>query len=160
MELLHNSPILEEIMKYLINQAKKSSCHRSRCGSVIVNDSNSPFFRILGVGYNSMPCDAEGACFKDSLAPTFKSDKTCCIHAEQRAILDCLKINPSHIEESHLFFIRIDDHDRPKPSGAPYCSICSKMALEVGVGKFHLWHSEGWTAYGAEEYNKLTFEYK
>lgn len=160
MKLLPNTSQLDEIMKYLVGQANKSLCHRSRCGCVIVDDPTSQFFRILGVGYNSMPCDAEGACFKDSLAPTFKSDKTCCIHAEQRAILNCLKMNPSHIEGSHLFFIRIDDNRQPKPSGAPYCSICSKMALEVGIGKFHLWHKEGWTAYDTEEYNKLTFQYQ
>jgi deoxycytidylate deaminase len=160
MELLLNTPILDEIMIYLIGQAKKSICHRSRCGSIIVDDPINPSFRILGTGYNSMPCDVEGECFKDSLAPTFKSDKTCCIHAEQRAIMNCLKMNPSHIEESHLFFIRIDDNGQPKPSGAPYCSICSKLALDVGIGKFHLWHAEGWTAYTTEEYNKLTFEYK
>lgn len=105
-----------------------------------------------------MPCHEEGECFKDSLSPTFKSDKTCCIHAEQRAIFDALKMYPSQIEGSHLFFIRLDDENNPKVSGAPYCSICSKMALDVGIATFHLWHSNGWTAYDTDEYNKLTFQ--
>ena len=158
MQLLQNTPILDEIMKYLVGFAQRSTCHRSKCGSIIVDNCDSEYFKILGVGYNSMPCNEEGECFKDSLSPTFKSDKTCCIHAEQRAIIDCLKMYPSKIEGSHLFFIRLDDEDKPKISGAPYCSICSKMALDVGIATFHLWHEAGWTGYDTKEYNDFTFQ--
>jgi deoxycytidylate deaminase len=160
MQLLKNTLILDEIMKYLVDYARQSTCHRSKCGSIIVDDYTSFYFKILGVGYNSMPCNEEGECFKDSLSSTFKSDKTCCIHAEQRAIMDCLKKNPSEIVGSQLFFIRLDDENNPKISGTPYCSICSKMALDVGIANFHLWHDAGWTAYEAEEYNKITFQYQ
>ena len=58
-----------------------------------------------------------------------------------------------------LFFIRLDENDEPKHSGKPYCSICSKMALDAGIKKFVLWHKEGWTAYDTKEYNDLTFQY-
>jgi deoxycytidylate deaminase len=113
----------------------------------------------IGQGYNSMPCDLQTECFKDGLAPTFKSDKTCCIHAEQRAITDALK-NHEDLTGSSLYFIRLDDNDQPKHSGEPYCSICSKMALDVGIAYFHLWRKEGWVRYEAKEYNDITFQYK
>lgn len=107
-----------------------------------------------------MPCNAVGSCFKDDLPAGFKSDKTCCIHAEQRAVIDAIRKDPSEIPGSILYFIRLDSKDRPKVSGQPYCSICSKMALDAGVGHFALFHEEGWKAYTTKEYNELTFKYK
>jgi len=145
----------ETIVSRLIESAKKATCKRSKCGSIIVSQG-----LIIGEGYNSMPCNENGECFKGSLSPTFKSDKTCCIHAEQRAIVDALKRHEDKIEGSILYFIRLDDNDNPKHSGSPYCSICSKMSLDVGIGEFVLWHKEGWTAYDTKEYNDLTFQYK
>lgn len=143
----------------LISVAKKSTCKRSKCGSVIVTNPISGF--VIGRGYNSMPCDITGDCFKDKLAPTFKSDRTCCVHAEQRAILNAYQTGfGSSLPGSTLIFIRLDENGKPKHSGAPYCSICSKMVLDVGIAYFVLWHKEGWTAYDAFEYNELTFKYK
>lgn len=40
------------------------------------------------------------------------------------------------LEGSILFFIRLDENDNPKRSGEPYCTICSKSALDVGISKF------------------------
>jgi deoxycytidylate deaminase len=147
--------ISQEEFDILVGAAKKSCCHRSKCGSIIISKEG----KIIGIGYNSMPCDVEADCFKDGLAAGFKSDKTCCVHAEQRAIMDAMKTNPSHIEDSLLLFIRLDENGEPKRSGEPYCTICSKMALDAGVGRFALWHKEGWTAYETNYYNKLSFEY-
>ena len=141
------------LLKVLVGYARQSTCHRSKCGSIIVSED-----KIIGVGYNSQPCDIEGTCFKDNLDKNFKSDKTCCIHAEQRAIFDALKKNPSKVEGSVLYFIRLDEDGNPKMSGEPYCTICSKSALDVGISKFVLWHSEGWTAYDTDYYNKLSFK--
>jgi deoxycytidylate deaminase len=106
----------------------------------------------------SQPCNFNGSCFKDSLSIDFKSDKTCCIHAEQRAIIDTLRKNPERISGSSLFFIRLDENDIPKRSGDPYCTICSKMALDVGIKYFNLWHNDGWVAYETDYYNKLSFK--
>lgn len=148
--------VSEQNFNILVGYASKSTCHRSKCGSILLNSEG----KIIGAGYNSMPCDVEGACFKDSLAADFKSDKTCCIHAEQRAIMDALKTNPSQVEGSLLLFIRLDDNECPKHSGEPYCTICSKFALDAGVGRFALWHKEGWTAYETNYYNQLSFKTK
>lgn len=137
----------------LIDTARKASCCRSKCGSIIINGD-----KIIGKGYNSQPCDIEGECFKDDLSKDFKSDKTCCIHAEQRAIFDALKNNPNEVSGSTLLFIRLDENNNPKHSGEPYCTICSKMALDVGIKSFCLWHKEGWTSYETNYYNKLSFK--
>lgn len=154
MELLKETEDLKEIATHLAKIAKLATCERSKCGSVIVFKNI-----IIGEGYNSMPCNKVGACFKGNLSPTFKSDKTCCIHAEQRAIMDALARHNNLVEGSVLYFLRLDENDQPKHSGKPYCSICSKMALDAGISKFVLWHKEGWTAYDTQEYNELTFQY-
>ena len=154
--LLKEDDNLNFLTSYLIKVAKMATCKRSKCGSIIVANGI-----ILGEGFNSMPCDGTGECFKDNLAPTFKSDRSCCVHAEQRAIMNALKNKwRDQIKGSTLFFIRLDENDNPKHSGAPYCSICSKMALDVGISNFVLWHKEGWTSYNTKEYNEQTFQYK
>ena len=107
-----------------------------------------------------MPCNETGECFKDGLPPSFKSDKTCCVHAEQRAILNALsKGFEGKLVESTLYFLRLDHDEKPKHAGQPYCSICSKLALDVGIKYFALLHKDGWTYYKTKEYNDLTFEY-
>lgn len=157
MEILKENDNLKFVTSHLIEIAKMATCKRSKCGSIIVADECV----IIGEGYNSMPCNETGECFKDKLSPTFKSDKTCCIHAEQRAIMNALENRwRDQIKGSTLFFIRLDENDNPKHSGEPYCSICSKMALDVGIANFVLWHKEGWTSYNTKEYNELTFQYK
>lgn len=146
-----------------INQALKSSCKRSRCGSVIVATTEFEEIsqdRIIGLGFNSPPLKSEARCTyeKSSLHPKV-TDKTCCIHAEQRAILDALKNYSHYVPGSRLFFARIDDNGKIKKSGEPYCTICSKMTLDVGISKFYLWHEKGVGVYDTVEYNKLSFEY-
>lgn len=153
-----NKEILEvdkDVLDRLVEIASKSTCHRSKCGSLLIAESGN----IIGEGYNSMPCNEASDCFKDSLPSGFKSDKTCCIHAEQRAIMDALKNNPNEVDGSSLLFIRLNEDNEPKYSGDPYCTICSKMALDAGVSKFALWHKEGWTFYDSKYYNELSFQY-
>ncbi len=156
MKILEEDDNLVGIISQLVSVANLATCRRSKCGSVIVSDDGI----VIGSGYNSMPCNENLECFKDNLSATFKSDKTCCVHAEQRAIMDALKNEyRDKIQGSTLYFIRLDDNGEPKRSGKPYCSICSKMALDVGIGYFVLWHNEGWTAYNTKEYNEITFQY-
>jgi len=145
-------------MKF-INEAAKialsSTCLRSKCGCVIVKDG-----QIIGTGFNSPPLNKPPEyCIKDSLPKNFKSDKTCCIHAEQRAIMDALRNNPGKISGSRLYFIRLDESENKILAGKPYCTICSKMALDAGISEFVLWHKEGICVYDSEEYNRLSFEY-
>lgn len=144
-----------------INQAAKialnSTCERARCGSVIVQNN-----KLIGSGFNSPPQNKEEqrrcSCPKDSYHKKV-TDKTCCIHAEQRAIMDALRNNPNKVTGSRLYFIRLDKNGASSRAGKPYCTICSKMALDVGIKEFVLWHDQGVCVYDTDEYNTLSFQY-
>jgi len=145
---------------YCLNEAakiaKESGCLRSKCGSVIIKDG-----QIIGRGYNSLPKNQKTThCAKGDLPEDFKSDKTCCVHAEQRAIMNALRGNPDKLVGSRLYFIRLDMNSQMLRAGKPYCTVCSKMALDVGITEFVLWHDEGIAVYDTDEYNRLSFEYR
>ncbi len=139
--------------------AKDATCTRSKCGSIIVYDN-----KIIGQGINTPPNNLESQrrCSNSKEIYNNKvTDKTCCVHAEQRAIMDALRKNSEKIIGSRLYFIRLDKNTNEKSySGKPYCTMCSKMALDSGVKEFVLWHKEGITVYDTKEYNDLSFEYK
>ncbi len=73
--------------------------------------------------------------------------------------MDVLKRNPKEIKGASLYFARIDGSGKIKKSGKPYCTVCSRLALDAGIAKFVLWHEEGIGEYPAEEYNRLSYEY-
>jgi len=135
-------------------------CHRSRCGSVVVADGPAGGPVVIGAGRNDPPDGCPLAvCGKDGLPAGFKSDKTCCVHAEQNAILDALRRHPDRVAGSRLYFVRLDEAGRAKPSGRPYCSICSKLTEAAGCAEFVLWHADGISVYGVHEYNLLSFRH-
>ncbi len=144
---------IEEAAKTALN----STCHRSRCGAVIIKDN-----KIIGRGFNSPPQNKEEnrrcSLSKEEYHKKV-TDKTCCIHAEQRAIIDAIK-NEKNLDNSRLYFIRLDEKGSPSKAGNPYCTICSKMALDSGIKEFVLWHEKGICVYDTEEYNNLSFNYK
>lgn len=148
----------EKCMDLAAIVAKGSSCLRAKCGSVIVKENE-----VIGYGFNSPPGNKKlEKCLKDDLPEGFKSDRTCCIHAEERAIILALKKDPqgTALLGSRLYFIRLDERGEKTFAGKPYCTICSKMALDTGISEFTLWHEEGICVYETEEYNRLSFEYK
>lgn len=134
--------------------ARDSTCYRSQCGSTIYSKTG----KLIGAGYNSPPLDqVMSSCQKDSLPPDFISDRTCCIHAEQRAIMDALRRHPDDLPGSSIYFIRLGKDLSWQHAGDPYCTICSKMALDVGIAFFLLYRKEGIVSYPMEEYNRLSF---
>lgn len=140
-----------------IKVAKNATCNRSKCGSVIVSNGE-----IIGKGSNTPPNNKESQRRCSNAKSDYNkkvTDKTCCIHAEQRAIIDALKKNPDKIQGSRLYFIRLGENDEPKSSGEPYCTICSKMALDVGISEFVLWRNETFCVYDTEKYNNLSYQY-
>ena len=147
----------KEYVAKAVNVAKNATCEKSKCGSVIVK-----FDEVIGSGFNSPPQDNEEqkkcSNSKDSYHKKV-TDKTCCVHAEQRAIMDALKKNPDKISGSRLYFIRLNDNGTPLRAGEPYCTICSKMALDVGISEFVLWHDKGVCVYDTKEYNALSFQF-
>ncbi|MDO8604248.1 MAG: hypothetical protein Q7K40_02490 [bacterium] len=148
-----------EYFKEATEDARKALCLRSKCGSIVVDVNGN----VIGRGYNAPPQDdvsIRRCNRKHELPSTFKSDKTCCVHAEQRAIMDALKNNPDRLNGSTLYFIRLDDDGGMKYSGKPYCTICSKMSLDAGIKYFALYHKEEICVYDTKEYNELSFAYK
>ena len=146
--------------KWLDQAAKialSATCERSKCGCVII-----AWDECIGIWYNTPPNNLESqrrcSCSKDEYHKKV-TDKTCCIHAEQRSILDALRNHPDKITGSRLYFIRLDEEDRQSFAGKPYCTICSKMALDVGIAEFVLSHREGICVYDTEEYNDLSYQY-
>lgn len=137
--------------------AKKSTCRQSHCGSVIVKDG-----QVIGEGYNSPPLDKEenrrcGWPYRQDVKPRF--DKTCCIHAEWRAILDACKRHPQEISGSRLYFMRLDDQGVMTRSGEPYCTTCSRLAMESGIAEFSLWQEQGIAVWPTDEYDRVSYEF-
>ena len=149
--------LAENYMKEAAEIAKNASCKRSKCWCVIVKD-----WSIIWTWYNSPAKELEDQrrCEMDKTQYHRKvTDKTCCIHAEQRAMFDALRHHAEQLEWANLYFIRLDKEGNISKAWKPYCTICSKMALELWINEFFLWHEEGITAYNTEEYNLLSYKY-
>lgn len=147
-----------EWMNEAAKVAEKALCLKAKCGTVIVKDGN-----IIGQGYNAPPLDDDKnrTCLDEyDFSGKPKYDHTCCMHAEWRAVLDAMKQNSEQLEGSQLYFTRIDEDGNIKKSGEPYCTICSRFALDVGIAEFLLWHDKGICSYPTDEYNKLSYAYR
>ncbi len=138
--------------------AREATCERRKCGSVLVFDN-----KVISWGMNSPPNELESqrrcSCEKGSYHSKV-TDKTCCIHAEQRAIINGIRWKPKKVPGSQLYFASVDENGEPLRSGQPYCTICSKLALDEKVADFRLWHQEGIGVYTTEEYNTLSFKFQ
>ncbi|MGV8161851.1 MAG: hypothetical protein ACP5N2_00785 [Candidatus Nanoarchaeia archaeon] len=148
----------QEYMNTAAKIALSGTCERSLCGAVIVKEKI-----IIGQGFNSPPRELESqrkCSIKKNMYDQKVTDKTCCMHAEQRAIIDALKNNPSQIIGSTLYFIHLSNEKERVPAKKPYCTICSKLALDVGISEFVLSTQNGICVYDTEEYNLISFEYK
>lgn len=137
--------------------AEQALCLKAKCGTVIVSGGD-----IIGIGYNAPALDKEDNRMCLEIFPNGKPkyDKTCCIHSEWRAIIDALKNYPDRIVGSKLYFTRVDENGNLIRSGKPYCTVCSRLALDCGVSKFLLYHKEGICEYNTDEYNKISYQYK
>lgn len=138
--------------------AQQALCQRAKCGAVIVANGV-----IIGSGYNAPPQDdmmnAKCSDGEYNRAKKPKYDLTCCVHAEWRAITDALKNHPKEIQGSTLYYVRTDAEGNIKPSGEPFCTVCSRLALDVGITQFGLIHNEGPKLYQTKDYNNLSYDY-
>jgi deoxycytidylate deaminase len=144
-------------MKEATEVAKKALCLDHKCGAVIVKNDE-----LIGKGYNAPPLDdpKNRTCLSEySKTSKPKFDRTCCMHAEWRAIIDALKNHPEKIAGSSLYFSRVEDHGQIKKSGEPYCTVCSRFALDTGISYFLLWQEKGIASYPTDEYNKLSYDF-
>lgn len=147
----------ERYMRQAAQVALDATCERRLCGSVIVAQGE-----IIGRGFNSPAQNLESQRRCDvskNLYHRKVTDKTCCVHAEQRAILDALRHHPDKVVGSRLYFVSIDESGDTLRSGQPYCTLCSKLTLEVGIAEFALWHKEGVGVYDTAAYNDLSYEF-
>ena len=161
--------------------ARRSLCLRQKCGAVIVSSGND----MLGFGYNSPPNDKKlEKCLKDEIKEAIinaiKNDKeikitnpTCCLHAEERAVLNALenKTDPCAKKEdlfkgSCIYYVSLGKDDNMMPSGRPWCTRCSTLALDIGISEWCMFHAEGvWKLgqgaylYSTIEYNEVSFNY-
>lgn len=142
-----------------IAEARQATCKRRKCGSVVVSAEGE----VIGRGWNGPPAhdECQRRCDrKAELHPAFTSDKTCCVHAEWRAIFDALRNAPDRVTGSTLYFAACDEKGDHVFAGDPYCTICSKIALDVGVRWFGLWHETGIRLYDTREYHDLSFAWR
>ncbi len=147
----------EDFFKKAQQAAQKASCSRAKCGSVIVSSEG----QVIGEGYNAPPLGDESQRMCDvELNKTLKqnNDKTCCVHAEWNAILDALKHHADKIEGSTLYFMRVNEAGEFTDAGDPYCTVCSRLALESGVSVFGLWNN-GPEMIDTEQYNQRSYQY-
>ena len=146
----------EDYFKEAGKVAKQALCLRDRCGAVIVLDG-----KIIGKGYNAPPNDniAERKCHLDLVVSSKpKSDRTCCMHAEWRAIVDAL--STGKIFGSTLYFVRVNEEgDLKHSNGVPYCTVCSRLALDTGIAFFGLWTKEGVKLFDTKEYNDISYAF-
>lgn len=57
-----------------------------------------------------------------------------------------------------MYFSRLTSEGATEAT-EPYCTICSKMALDAGVRFMVLLEREGWMVYDTEEYNDASFRF-
>jgi len=147
----------EHYFKEAAKVAQLATCNRAKCGSVIV----APNGEIIGRGYNAPPQGDESQRMCDvELDKSIKqnNDKTCCVHAEWNAIIDALKHHGSKVDGSTLYFMRVNEAGEFTEAGDPYCTVCSRLAMESGIATFGLWN-EGPEMIDSASYNSRSYQY-
>ncbi len=137
--------------------ATRATCSRAKCGAVIVAADG----QIIGEGYNAPPLGDESQRMCEvELDKSIKqnNDKTCCVHAEWNAIIDALKTHSNKVEGSTLYFMRVNDKGEFTDAGDPYCTVCSRLAMQSGIETFALWN-DGPELFQASEYNLKSYAY-
>lgn len=82
------------------------------------------------------------------------------MHAEWNAALDAQSnASADQLEGSRLYFMRVDNSGDFTDAGEPYCTVCSRITMQAGIGEFALWNKNGADVYEIAEYNKLSYEY-
>jgi len=148
----------EIYLKSAVLCAGDSGCLRAKCGAVIVSQGNL----IIGKGCNSPAGEHESGrrCERKKSEYAEKvTDKTCCVHAEQRAIFAAFRHSPNHLKGSTMYFARFDEDMNLSDHRRPYCTICSKMMVDVGITQFVRYQDGDIIRYDTKEYDDLSANY-
>ena len=146
---------IEQYFYQAADAAKTATCHKAQCGAVIVGGG-----MVLATGANSPAGGLESQRLCDATMNTAerpKYDKTCCVHAEWQAILRAAKAYPKELVGSTFYFMRINTDGEFTDAGLPFCTVCSRLSLESGVGYFALYNDGGMDLYDMEEYNVRSY---
>lgn len=138
--------------------AQQATCTNAKHGAIIVRDGV-----IIGRGFNSPPANNEErrTCNdRYTLPQKFKFDRTCCVHAEWRAVMDAIRHHHDDIRGSRLYLARLDKRGDIVHAGEPFCTVCSRLVLDAGVSEFVLWHEQGIGVYDTKEFDKLSYEFR
>ncbi len=150
----------KEAMKWIEEAAKvaaDSLCLRAHCAAVIVKNG-----KIIGEGFNSPPANDPKyrTCLDEYEIPAgFRHDRTCCIHAEQRAIHDALK-KGHDMKGATVYFVGLEENGEKKRAHRTVCTICSRAVLDAGITEFVLYWMDGVRSYDTHEFDQSSYEYK
>lgn len=126
--------------------AKESTCAKSKRGVAIVAANGTVPVMAANGPPAPFKCDGSVAC------------RAACnrvaVHAEERAIIKHGLALPG----TQLVHVKVVDR-RIVPSGPPSCWQCSRMIVGAGIETVWLYHHDGWRAYSAEEFHRLTLEH-
>jgi deoxycytidylate deaminase len=137
--------------------ASRSLCRRALCGSIIVKGDE-----LLAEGFNSPPQnkDEYRTCRNEYDIPRgFRHDRTCCIHAEQRAIQNALKAGKD-LAGSRIYFVAVDSEGNKIMTTDLKCTICSRAVLDAGIAEFAFFTAEGLCVYEPAEVDALSYGHK
>jgi dCMP deaminase len=159
MELLAPSQALRArgFLAQAAEVAKESKCRKAHCGAVVVLDN-----QVVGRGYNAPPQDRSdlATCSyvynANSAKPRY--DQTCCLHAEWRAVLDAAGTGRMP-QNASLYFLRLLHDDSWDSEDNPYCTVCSRLILDVGIAEICVPSSSGIVSYPAEEFYRLSYDF-
>jgi deoxycytidylate deaminase len=133
-------------MQLAAQYAAKSRCSRAQCGAVIVADD-----RIISYGFNSPPKNNPRHATCDRTVPSSKKPKS-------DRIIEA-RVSGYPLSDAILFFVRIDENGQIKRSGRPYCTVCSRLALDNDIGYWALYHEDGIRIYNSVDYNRESILY-
>ncbi|MEK6962988.1 MAG: hypothetical protein AABX70_01080 [Nanoarchaeota archaeon] len=140
---------LEEVVRFMsmaVELSASSPCERDKRGVVIVKDG-----RKIGQGVNAPPPG-----FRCEPRYCQSTCRTYAVHAEMGAIANAMSLG-NDVRGARMYHAR-GDKGQLVDSRQPRCADCSKHVLAFGLAEFVLKHAEGYTVYGAEEFNRLSLE--
>ena len=66
--------------------------------------------------------------------------------------------NADKMEGSTLYFMRVNEEGEFTEAGQPYCTVCSRLALQSGIKTFGLWNN-GPDMIPADRYNLRSYDF-
>ena len=140
---------LEEAVRWMSQAAQlsmSSPCERDKRGVIIVKGG-----KLIGKGVNAPPPG-----FRCEPAHCQPTCRTYAVHAEMNAIIHARDLG-NDVRDARMYHAR-GEQGQLVDSRPPRCADCSRHVIAFGIAEFVLKHNEGYTVYGAYEFNGLSLE--